>query len=75
MIMEIISLVIGLFICYLIGTVWFYVVTKGENYSFFKILLLCVIPYIIPDLLKLVLAFIIARRLKKVLFKEVSDYE
>ena len=75
MIMGFISLSIGLVVCYLIGSIWFYVVTKGENYSFFKILLLCVIPYILPDLVKLFLAFTVSMRLKKILFKEVSDYE
>ena len=70
-----ISLGIGLVACYLMGTIWFYVVTKGEGYSFFKILLLCVIPYIIPDLIKLVLAVIICTKIKKIIFKEESDYE
>lgn len=69
------SLGIGLISCYLIGTIWFYVVTKGERYSFFQILLLCVIPYIIPDLIKLALALIICIKLKKIIFKEENDYE
>ena len=75
LIIEITSLVSGLLICYLIGTIWFYVLMKGD-YTFFKVLLICVIPYLGPDLLKLVLAIIISRRLKKVIYhKEENDYE
>ena len=72
---EIFALTLGLIACYLIGTIWFYVITKGESYSFFKILLICVIPYIIPDLIKLGLAFVIFIKLKKIIFKEENDYE
>ena len=74
-IIEIISLVIGLFVCYILGTLWFYISTKGEGYSFWKIMMLCVIPYIIPDLIKLALAIIISTKLKKIIFKEEIDYE
>ena len=49
---------------------------KSVEYTFFKILLICVIPYLVPDLIKLVLAIIISNRLKKVIFKkEENDYE
>ena len=75
-IIEVISLVCGLFICYIIGTIWFYVVMKSAEYTFFKVLLICVIPYIVPDLIKLGLAVFLSIRLKKVIFKkEENDYE
>ena len=38
-------------------------------------MMLCVIPYIIPDLIKLALAIIISTKLKKIIFKEEIDYE
>ena len=59
----------GLFICYLIGTLWFGMVysAKGTEYSFLKILGLCVFPYLIPDVVKLLLALFVSKRLKNVL--------
>ncbi len=57
----------GLLACYLIGTVWFYYVMhfRGTEYSFGKILSLCVVPFILPDLVKMVLAWLLSRKLAK----------
>lgn len=58
-----IAMVIGVLLCYAVGTVWFMVVTKmglGES------LLLCVVPFLIPDAVKIVLAMILSNRLSKV---------
>ncbi len=57
----------GLLACYLIGTVWFYYVMhfRGTAYSFGKILSVCVIPFIVPDLIKMGLAFFLAQKLAK----------
>lgn len=57
----------GLLTCYLIGTVWFWYVMhfRGTEYGFGKILSLCVIPFIVPDLIKLGLACFLAERLRK----------
>ena len=49
--------------CYAIGTVWFMVVTRmgiGES------LMLCVVPFLIPDGVKIALAMILSNRLSKV---------
>ena len=57
----------GLLVCYLIGTVWFWYVMhfRGTEYGFGKILSLCVIPFIVPDLVKLGLAYFLAQKLDK----------
>lgn len=57
----------GLLVCYLIGTVWFWYVMhfRGTEYGFGKILSLCVIPFIVPDLIKLGLAYFLAQKLGK----------
>lgn len=63
---SILSMITGLFALYAIGTVWFvnvYANTVGDI-GYIKALKLCVIPFIIPDLVKMFLAFLIARRLK-----------
>ena len=57
----------GLLLCYLFGTVWFKHVMslKGNDLSLLQGLTMCVFPYIIPDILKLVLSDLLGRRLKK----------
>ena len=58
-----IAMVIGVLLCYAVGTVWFMVVTKmhlGES------LMLCVVPFLIPDAVKIALAMILSNRLSKV---------
>lgn len=57
-IVRIISMVIGLALCYLFGTVWFVTVFTRTNgdITLFKALQMCVIPFVIWDLLKMALA-------------------
>ena len=61
------GMVTGLLACYLIGTVWFWYVMhfRGTEYGFGRILSLCVTPFIIPDLVKLGLAYFLAQKLEK----------
>lgn len=61
---QIAALVIGLFVCYAFGTAWFiHVSTKAVTLE--QALKWCVMPFIIPDLIKLVLAVILTSRVKK----------
>ncbi len=66
-----IALLLGLCVCYLIGTVWFVVVfaNRGKSYGFFSALSLCVLPYIIPDVLKTALAIYISDRVRRAIHK------
>ncbi|MBQ5824939.1 MAG: biotin transporter BioY [Clostridia bacterium] len=54
----------GLILCYITGTLWF-VFTASQGNGFVPALLTCVVPYIIPDTLKILLAFFIAKRTAK----------
>ena len=54
----------GLLACYICGCIWF-LVYSGGGMGF--ILLRCVVPYLIPDTLKLYLAHTLSRRLSKVI--------
>lgn len=58
-------------LCYLVGTVWFVAVfsARGTHYGFFAALGLCVAPYLLPDLVKIALAELVSRRVKKLLRK------
>ena len=58
--------VLGLAVCYVFGTAWFMVVyarTTGPA-GVMTALGWCVFPYVIPDLLKLVLAVTLSQRIK-----------
>ena len=58
------SMLLGLVVCYAFGTAWFVTVylQGGKAVSVLSALLLCVVPYLLPDLLKLALAAVIAKR-------------
>lgn len=54
--------VLGLAVCYLFGTVWFVLIYQCEvGYA----LMLCVVPYLLPDAIKLAVAAFLSARLEK----------
>ena len=59
-------LAVGNIICYIFGTVWFVLIyaNNGKPITFGTALLTCVVPYILPDAVKLALAQLVASRLK-----------
>lgn len=61
------SMVLGLLVCYAFGTAWFmqvYARTSGPV-GLAAALGWCVIPYLVPDLVKIVLALLLSKRLAK----------
>lgn len=66
---EIFAMIIGLAVCYTFGTAWFMIVYARTNgaVSLGVALGWCVIPFVIPDIIKLGLALTLSRRLKPVL--------
>lgn len=63
----IISMILGLLACYAMGTAWFslvYTKTKGAI-AIGSILSMCVFPFVIPDLVKIGLAFFLSKKLRK----------
>ena len=63
------SMVLGLIVCYAIGTVWFMAVyTKNSGpVGLAAVLSWCVIPFIIPDLIKIALALVLSKRFSVIL--------
>ena len=63
----VISMTAGLLVCYIFGTAWFmYVYTqKSGAVALTTVLGWCVIPFIIPDIAKIVLAVIVVKRVSK----------
>ena len=66
---RIVSMLLGLMACYAFGTIWFVMLyTRNTGaIGFGTALLWCVVPYIIPDLVKMALALSLTRRLRTVL--------
>ena len=63
------ALLMWLIVCYAIGTVWFMVVYAQNSgaVGLATVLGWCVIPFIIPDLVKIALALTLSKRLSKAL--------
>lgn len=57
-----VAMVLGLLVCYAFGTAWFCLVMKQD---FIYGILLCVVPYIIPDIIKIVFSVFMVKRLSK----------
>lgn len=57
-------MILGMILCYFCGTVWF--LTVYTQAGLWAVLLKCVVPYIIPDAVKLTLAWRLSRRLERV---------
>lgn len=65
---RLLSMAAGLIACYVLGTIWFMVVygrTTGAV-GLMTVLGWCVIPFIIPDLVKIGLAYFISRKIRGV---------
>lgn len=64
---RIVSLLLGLAVCYAFGTAWFmYVYAKDTGaIALGTALGWCVLPFVVPDLIKLFLAVILASRIRK----------
>ena len=61
------GMLFGLLACYLAGTLWYMYIWAGtgEAVGFFAALSVCVLPYILPDLCKLALAFTVSYAVRR----------
>ncbi len=64
---RLIGLIGGLLLCYLFGTLWFMVIYARDNAAIGMgtALMWCVVPYLLPDAFKLILALIISKAVKE----------
>lgn len=66
---RIAALILGLIVCYAFGTAWFmhvYMKNTGDV-GVLTVLSWCVFPFIVPDLIKIALAFLISKRIEPVI--------
>ncbi len=61
------SMIAGMIVCYVFGTAWFMLIYTQHSgvIGLSTVLGLCVIPFIIPDLIKIGVALFLTNRLKK----------
>ena len=66
---QVVSMLVGLLVCYAMGTLWFMAVYAriAGTISLWAALGWCVIPFLIPDLLKWALALWFSQRLKNII--------
>lgn len=63
-----VSMLIGIAVCYAFGTVWFIVFYNNNNADTMSVaaaLSMCVVPFIIPDIVKIIIATIVCKRVDK----------
>ena len=67
---QLTSIVFGLILCYAFGTFWFLNISMSSrnSYGTMTALTMCVFPFIIPDICKLILALFISKRVKHMLY-------
>ena len=67
--LQIPAMAAGLIICYVFGTLWYmFIYAKDQTQAgILTVMATCVLPFVIPDLVKMVLAYSISKRIKKFL--------
>ena len=67
---RLLAMVLGLLVCYAFGSVWFMrlYLQNGSAIGLGFVLLKCVAPYIIPDIIKLAAAWLLSKRLKRFVY-------
>ncbi len=60
----IIAMTVGMLLCYLCGTVW-YACLYSDGKGFLSIVLTAVVPFLIPDAVKIAFAAVLVKRVKK----------
>lgn len=64
---KLLGCILGLLMCYAAGTAWFCLgYLEGNALSLGAVLVRCVLPYLLPDGIKLRLALALSRRIEKV---------
>ncbi len=62
---ELLSLLLGQVVCYLAGSVWFALVYTGGEVGFWGAIATCVLPYLLPDAVKIAVAFFLGKKFKR----------
>lgn len=63
---NVLAMALGTLVCYTFGTAWFLFVMR-ESYTIAQALLVCVVPYLFFDLVKILVASAVAEPVKRIL--------
>ena len=70
---KILASILSVITCYICGSLWFWLMfTPGGVASLSMVLLKCVVPFLIPDAMKIALALFLAKRIQTFLEKNPS---
>lgn len=63
------SMITALLVCYIFGTLWYIIIFSGDSQdiSVMTVISLCVIPFVIPDIIKIALVLFLGKRLRLIL--------
>lgn len=63
------SMVIAQLICYIFGTLWYLLIYSGNSstLNISVVISLCVVPFIIPDIIKIIMALLLSKQLRRIL--------
>lgn len=64
-VLQVVGLAIGTLATYLIGSLWYAFVFGGGEGGFISVLTVCVLPFILPDMIKLLIAKAVAVAVKR----------
>ena len=64
-----IELLLGLLFCYILGTLWFWILYMKNSgaISIGAVVGICVVPFVVPDLIKIGLAMAVQKRLRRMI--------
>lgn len=62
-----VSMVAGQLACYICGTLWYEFVYLNNSVRFVEALMVCVVPFIVPDIIKTTAAIILSKSAAKIL--------
>lgn len=71
-IINLIASFMGLIVCYIFGTLWYILlfIKNGEAINFISAFTICVLPFIIPDILKILISVTISEKINKLIIKK-----
>lgn len=71
----IVSMLLGLIVCYAFGSAWFSMVYSRANgaIGLMSVLSMCVFPFIIPDLIKISVAVLFSKQLQTIMGRRFSQ--
>lgn len=63
----VISEIVAILVCYALGSVWYFYIyaKKVIDINFVGIISTCVLPFVLPDFLKITLATVFTKKLRK----------